>query len=289
MALKILITEFLRDLQNAVSTFVFSLLLGFILLFVVGVTDHLNKVFASPNWNADLVILPKGTSPELAIADLIKGFPDGLIPSALFNTLMQQSQGSSVKILGFIPYRNSSGTSEIAVTDPELKNFNELKNKSIWSDFSLTDLNLKRSEFQPVEIYQTPEWHDQVLMGMLVKGSQSEISGLKNLIDRKTVAQAFLVGRETSSAHTKLEQLKKTLYVVTAFVFLSTLLGLLLALKNMNSKRKSLELVLKELKFSPSILLQFKVMQIFLFILLPILIGCVLSHFSFGVVLSLIV
>ncbi|MGZ3691417.1 MAG: hypothetical protein ACXVAX_07935 [Pseudobdellovibrio sp.] len=289
MAIKILVTEFLRDLQNALSTFIFSLLLGFILLFFVGVADHLNKVFKTPNWNVDLVILPKGTSPELTIADLLKGEPDGLIPIALFNTLMQQSQGTTVKLIGFIPYKNSNGVPEVAVTDTELKNFVELKNKSIWSDFTFTDINVKRPEFQPKEMYETPEWHDQVLMGALVKGSTAELTGLKELIDRKTVAQAFFVGHETSATHAKLEQLKKTLYVTTALIALSTLLGLLLALKNMNSNRKSLELVLAELKFETSVITQFKLMQIFLFILLPIALGCLLSQLSFNFIMSLII
>ena len=288
MPFKIVLTEFWRDLHNTTSTFIFSLLLGFIVFFVSGVSNYLNKIFESPKWNADLVVLPKGITPELAIANLLKGLPDGLIPIALFNTLLQQSQGSSIKVLGFIPFKNNNSEVEIALTDTDLKDFTNLKDNSLWSDLAISNLNLKRSEFRPREYYETPEWHDQVIMGILVKGSIKELNSFKNLIDRKTVAQAFFVGNENSLLYAKLTQLKTGLYTTTGFVLLTSLLGLLLALKNMSIKRNSLDLVLKELKYKPNILKQIKLIQILAFIILPILIGILISTFSFEVMQRII-
>ena len=284
MAFKIVFTEFVRDLHNTLSTFVFALLLGFIVFFVGGLSSYLNKVFESPKWNVDLVILPKGITPELAIANVVRGSPGGLVPLALFNTLLQQSEGSSVKLLGLIPYKSQYGNVEIAVTDPELKDFYELKKESLWRDFDFTDLKLKRPDFYPSDSYQTPEWHDQVLMGILVKGNSTELTKLQNLIDRKTIAQAFFVGNENNGLQTKLIHLKKGLYLVTGFVVLSTLLGLLLALKNMNSKRNSLELVLMELKFERTLLIKIAAIQTGLFILFPVVVGYMISMLSFDAV-----
>lgn len=288
MAFKIVYTEIRRDLHNAVSTFIFSLFLGFILFFVSGVSTYLNKVFEPPKWNADLLILPKGISPEAAVMDFARGLPDGLIPLALFKTLLQQSAGSSVKVLGFIPYKDSDGKAEVALTDSGLKDFLDLKDKSLWSEINLTNLDLKRPQFQPAENYQTPEWHDQVLMGILAKGNSTEIAGLKNLIDRKTIAQAFYVDSEKSEMHAKLMQLKTGLYLCTGFVFFSTLLGLLLALKNMMAKRQTLELVLKELKFKPAILAKITLIQIVLFFVFPVALGCIFSSLSFELIQSFI-
>ena len=279
MVFKIVKTEFLRDLQNSLSVFVFSVFLGFTLFFVNGVSDHLNRLFASPKWNLDLVVLPKAITPEAAIANFDKGAPDALIPMALFKTLLQQSQGSSVKILGFIPYKAADGTAAIAVTDAELKGFSELKNNSFWSGFKITDINQARSDFKPADLYQTEEWKDQVLMGMAVKGSAAEISGLKNLIDRKTVAQAFLVGENNNNSYLKLLQLENGLIAITFFIILSTLLGLLLAVKNMNAKRKVLEVVLKELKFESKLLIQVWSLQIAALIVVPILLGTLVAWF----------
>ena len=288
MAFKVVFTEFIRDLQNSATTFIFSLLLGFILFFVGGVSNYLNTVFEAPKWNVDMLILPKGITPELAAANLTKGAPDGLIPLALFNTLLQQSHGSTIKLLGIVPYKNSDGNPEIAVTDSELKDFADLNKNSLWKEFKLTELNLKRADFKPVEVYQTPEWRDQVLMGIIVNGSTSEISGLKTLIDRKTIAQAYFVGPENADSHVKLVKLKRGLFLTVGFVLLSTLLGLLLALKNMKAKRNSIELVLNELKFKSTMLTQIKALQFFVFIVFPIALGFLFSILSFNTIQSYI-
>lgn len=291
MAFKIVLTEFFRDFHNSVSTILFSVIVGFIICFVVDTSSYLNKIFASPRWNIDMLILPKGITPEHAAVSITKGTADGLIPLALFTTLSQQIQsshdqntGASLKILGFIPYINSQGSSEVAVTDNELKNFQGINQNSFWANFTFTDLKLKRQEFQPSSDYRTPEWGDQVLMGIIANGDPTELNNLKNLIDRKTIAQAFYVGSENSDTHLKLIKLEKGLFITTGFIFISTILGLLLALKNMKNKMSILELVLSELKYNKFIIKKVKFLQVLLVIILPILLGFAASKISFDII-----
>ncbi len=290
MVFRIVKTEFYRDLHNSLSTIFFSLILGFILSFGLTLSSYLSRIFESPHWSVDMLILPKGITPEIAVSNFVKGSPDGLIPLALYNTLSIQIQNApgSLKILGFLPYLNAEEKPEIAVTDPDLKDFAQLKQSAVWSHYSLTDLNLKRAELSSRENYRTPEWGDQVLMGVMATGSTQELTSLKNLIDRKTIAQAFFVGAENNDTYNKLTQLKRGLFLIMLFIFVSSLLGFWLALKNMNQKRSSIELVLKELKYNKTLLLKIKSIQLFMTIVFPILIGFMLSKFGFVLVQSFI-
>lgn len=167
---------------------------------MVLLSSHLRQVFDSPAWNADLVILPKGVTPEGAIQSVLVGKPAALIPHALFETLSQQSRGSSVKHLGFIPFEDENSKIGVAFTDP----------------------------------------------------------------------------------------VQRGLYSVTCLVLILAFLGLLSTRKNLKSQSDGIGIVLKELGWSEQHILKIKVLQFLCLVLIPLMVGALLSPLGLSMVSSLI-
>lgn len=256
--------------------------LGFILITSIHFKNYLELVFTPEPWGAGLIILPKGLTPEQARKNILSGKPDGLLPQALYETLLtqiqdeQKKQGSekfSVQLMALVPFNTKPDQPAIGVLDLNLAKAFFESHKSFLSHLPLEDWNTKKLDYVYDENYHTAEWGQKTLFAILANGSNEHLKQLNTLINRRTVAEAFYVDDEHSDSFLKLAKLKSSLNFLTGLILLLTFLGLLLSFEILNSYRKNISLILKELKISEPVRIKFYFMQILFLTAIPTSVG----------------
>lgn len=244
---------------------------------------YVKTIYKPEKWNADMILLPKSVTPEIALQSFIEGKPASLMPINLFKTLRSQSP-NDLKLLAVIPYKNKNGKATIATFGDDKIFFEENKAHSALQSFDFTDYNLEKPQFFPREWYSTEEWKDDVILGILVKGSKEELDHLKILIDRKTVAQAFYLLPGATSAEEKFIKLQTAIHVLSFIIIFSTIAGLFINYSRLRQERNKIFLVLRELKSEKKFIILYGLTQIIFLVLVPILIGVSTALCTFDIV-----
>lgn len=289
MILRIFFVELRRSLKITFTLILCSLLLGFTLSSALQLKKYMETLFVPVSWGAGLVVVPKGISLEGLHRSLIHGEPEGLIPMALFETLQGQINDEkflrhlpvpSLKILGFIPYKKASRTNLAFVGDKDAY-FSNLNGPSIWNQFSFEPWTAQSSEFVSRAGYQTPEWGNRVLMGILAQGEPGPLQKLKELIDRKTIAQGMIVRPGETEEDHRMDQLGKSLYALVILIGFCLLPGLLLSILILQERRSIIYTVMQELGWSSRRQFQFFILQILALVFSPAMLGVSLG-FAFS-------
>lgn len=289
MILKTFLIESRRSFKLVFTLFLCSFLFGFAAFSSFELKNYIEKLFSPTEWGIDLAILPKGTSPESLKRSLLTGRPEGLIPVALFKTLQAQitdeQRKSSLtqptfKALGFLPYQKNGSTQIAILGNPE--DFFVKDDRSIWSSIKLTDWNQQIDDLSNLPNYKTPEWGSQVLMGILIKGESEPLLKLKEMINRRTVAQAWVMKAGISTDDQKINQLETALYTFTCLIFLCLVPGLILSFIILSARRNEIFIVLKEIGWKQASQLQFILLQIVILFLIP----CTLGVFTSPLILN---
>ncbi len=290
MILKIFFIEAKRSLKMTLTLILCSILFGFTLTSMLGLKNYIEALFTPVQWGANLVIAPKGVSLEGIHRSVLRGEPEGLIPIALFETLQSQileeqalrhRPSPSLKVLGLIPYQDHDGKIQVAYLGDKESFFSASPDPSLWNQISFKPWVSTSSEFLNRPGYQTPEWGSRVLMGILAKGDSGPIERLKELIDRKTIAQGFRVTVGQTDADHRVDQLGKSLYALVALISGCLIPGLFLAMLILRERRFLIFDVMNELGWKSTSSTQLMLLQSLFLILGPAILGII-----FGIVLT---
>ena len=281
MILRIFFIEFKRSLKITLTLILCSLLFGFTFSSAFKLKKYIETLFVPVSWGAGLIIVPKGVSLEGLHRSLIHGEPEGLIPMALFETLEGQINDEknlrhlsvpSLKVLGIIPFKNESKTNLAFIGDQNAY-FSTIHEPSIWNQFSFKPWATQSSDLANRAGYQTPEWGHRVLMGILAQGEPGPLQKLKELIDRKTIAQALLANPGQTDADHRIDQLGKSLYVLVTLIAFCLLPGLFLSILILRERRSKIYTVMQELGWTSTRQLQLFTLQLLVLVLGPLMMG----------------
>jgi hypothetical protein len=265
---KIFFTECRRSLKLNLVLFFSLVLLGFTLSSMLIVKKQIEALVRPVNWDADIIILPKGVSLDGLHRSLLTGKAEGLIPLALFETLEKQAASSPLQVLGFIPY---AADSKVKIGIEGARSEFPFRDGAIWNAHEITAR-------KDLEIYNTPEWGPRTLGGILARGPKVALESLKNLIDRKTIAQAWYVNSEMSDDAIRAGRLREGLDVLTLLIGLSLAPGLILSALLVRARFRSIFVVLNELGLRKNILINTLVLQGLVFLVTPLVVGILISY-----------
>lgn len=273
-------TEFKRSLKSCCAALFLSLMLGLILSTAFNFKDYLNSLFKPINWAADLIILPKGLTVQQAHQDILQGQPSGLLPQALYQTLKSQIQQESnslqsptIQIAAIVPYKMNDQKPDVALFDYEQSKSFFISNSNIFDTYQLKDWQEVQSQVGDKSFYRTDEWKDKTIFLILAKGPAQPIENLRQLINRRTVAEAFYVNQEKADDQNRLSNLKFGLNTLISFILLLTLTGLALSFEILRMQHKKIQLVLTELKMKKIIFIRFLVLQFLFLVVTPAALG----------------
>lgn len=209
-ALLILRTEVKQGRWNFVLVTLISFLLGVSVHLAVRAQQKISDIAIREIWNADLAILPKGVNLEDFRKELISAHTTDFIPEALFDTTVGLSEGQ---------FRLSA---VLALTDTDGSRIMQ-KGADIGLDW-LKDRQ-KITPWQPQTVYQTPEWGNKLLSGFFASGPVAAMQNLKQLIDKKTVAQAIWIQKQQEQNDRTQDELKLALAVFSGVLLLMAVLS----------------------------------------------------------------
>lgn len=209
-SLLILKTEIRQGRAQFLLVTLISFLLGVSVHLATRAEQKISDIAIKVDWNADLAILPKGVNLEDFRKELISAHTSDFIPEALFDTTVGLSEGQ---------FRLSA---VLAITDAD---GSRIMQKG--SDLGLDWLKgrQKISAWQPQTLYQTPEWGTKLLSGFFASGTQAAMQSLKQLIDKKTVAQAIWIQRQQEQNDQTQDELKLALAIFSGVLLLMAVLS----------------------------------------------------------------
>lgn len=280
MGFSFFITEFRRTLQVCTALILFCFIAGLVFFSSIEMSDYLTRLFEDIDIGVDMIILPKGITPESMQKSLINGQPEALMPIALFETLQKQIEdevshkklaAAPLSILAILPFHNNQGEIEIAKVGDE--NFIRDIKKTAWANYRFRNLTEVKPQFQPAEVYATEEWTDKTIFSILASGQKEALGNLKKLIDRRTIAQAYFLNPGRSDNALKLQKLKTGLQTLTGIILISLLLGILISFQKLQVQRKLIFQTLDEMRKGKEIKLYFYTYQLVLLLIFPVLLG----------------
>ena len=246
-----------------------TFILGSGLSLMLQAERRISEISSEESWNADLAVVPKGISLIDFKKELLEGHSTALLPEALFDTTLSLSKGQ-MQATAMLALTDGQGSRVMVRGDIENTGTSWLKTKQ------------KVSEWQPQAIYQTPEWGHKVLTGFFVRGSMVAMESLKELIDRKTVAQAILIRQQMQNdAETRI-QLQKALSIYSAVLLSSFMLSVALIYLWLKSRISISLKIFNELGFSKSTTQQFILGLFGLFVVLPFVVGFTTTQFLYS-------
>ena len=294
MGFRIFLTELRRTTGTCVSLFLLCTLSGFVIASSFYLSEYLANLFQDVNLGVDMVLLPKGITPETMQKSLINGEPEALMPLALFETLQKQISEEmgrknladpSLRIMGILPYHAASGAVEIATIGDQ----NIIRNLSstIWQSYPQKNLNDVQSLLIPKEKYSTDEWKDKTLFAVLVTGAKDVTASLKQLIDRRTIAQAYYLNPNETATAAKLKKLNSGLEYLAGIILLSAILGMWISFQKLAIQRKIILQSLQELQLNPKIKYELYLFQLLVLVFVPVILGFAFSHVMLPIIKNL--
>ena len=291
------IIDFKRSLKHYTALIILCFVFGFIFTSAMVFNNQLAELYKPVEWGADLLVLPKGLSPEVAQKNILNGEPTALIPEALFESLQSQVLDEqkrknlsepSLQMAALIPYRSSDQKIKLAVSGSSKNIFND-NNNTFLSAYEKTDLQQVQSQFSFLPAYQTPEWKDKVIFLILVKGKTEALQSLKTLVDRRTVAEAFFVNSSSASEQMiKYQKLLNIIFYLAGIFMLVLSIGLYLAFQILLENRKIIFENFNELSLPRAYRWKFIFYQICFLIIIPIIVGLLTAHQLSAVLQALI-
>jgi hypothetical protein len=176
-----------------------SLALGFSTGLGIQVTQQISKLYGVDTWNTDLIVLPKGVSPKDLASEIRNGLSTDFLPDALFETTLSMT-ANQLKLSAVLPM-TENGVAKI---------FN--KGNSSKSEIEGIRGKNPLADWAPQTQYSTSEWDHKVIAAFFASGPMPAILNLKQLIDRKTVAQAILVSTDEAKNREASERMQRLLY-----------------------------------------------------------------------------
>lgn len=295
MPIKIFLVELRRTWVTCSALFLLCFLSGAVFLTSINLSKYLASLFQEVNVGVDMIILPKAITPESMQKSLIKGQPEALMPVSLFETLQNQAVSETqrkslneppVQLLAIVPFKNEQGLAAVAKIGDVSMIRN--KDKTSWAPFEFKELDAVKQQLTPKNLYYTDEWKDKTIFGILVNAEPEVLARLKLLIDRRTIAQAYILTPGHSDTHQKLEKLKSGLLYLTEVIVFSILIGIIISFQKLHVQRDIIFRCLKELGHKRNLEIKFYLLQIGFLIVLPLILGMSLAYATFPLIQNLV-
>lgn len=209
---QVALTELRQNKKLATALAAVALLLG-VSLHLMVIADTAIKNLVNPvRWGADLAILPKGVTLPMLASELRTNKIENFLPEALFHTTVGMTQGR-LRMTAVLPGNDDGHVIVRTLGDPSV-------------NFAGWGLDLR--EWAEQSEHGTKEWDHKVIAAAFASGSSADLAQLKEVIDRKTVAQAVWVD-SAQKAELSLQGNLSDLAILLDSLLLSAL-GLSLAL-----------------------------------------------------------
>lgn len=159
-------------------------------------------------WNADLVVLPKGIGLEDFRKELQTGQTTAFLPEAMYLSTVALSEGQ-FQTRALLAIRENGGSEILTQGDASLG--------PTWLGLPTTTRPAV-APWREQNIYFTPEWKNKLISGFFAAGSPLAMKNLKDLIDRKTVGQAWLIEEQQRRDLTNQATLQNSLEIFSLVV-----------------------------------------------------------------------
>lgn len=260
---KIVLFEVRQNFFMAAMFFCFSFSFGFLSVMAIEQIQKINDMIKSVDWSADLAIVPKGVSLTDLQHELESGKSDALLPLAIYETTSGLAKGQ---------FQLSAVLATSENEKPFLSYLGEQGLGWAW-----LEKNISSRPYGDQNKYSTAEWGTKVISAFFAKGSPTAMASLKDLIDRRTVAQAIWI----ESAAKRDREAKANLQSSLGFlIFILAVLfgfGFLSSGRWIFEKLKQTFLVLNEIGYSLAERNQIALLYFLLILILPFAIGAVLQ------------
>lgn len=201
-------TELRQNAKLTVTLLAVSLTLGASAHFAIELNSEIQKLVRPEHWAADMAILPKGITLSTLATELRTGAVKEYLPEALFHSTVDITQGE-VRLSAVLPVHEADGGIAIATQGDRRFNF------AGWG--------VRVVDWREQKEHGTPEWGSKVIAAAFASGSTPMLEKLKELIDRKTVAQAVWID-EAQRASLELQNTLSSLAGALEMVLLSSLI-----------------------------------------------------------------
>lgn len=254
-------TEIRQNPFLSIVMLVVSLLVGGSAVTGFFVNRKINELSKPIEWGAEMAILPKGVTLSSFAETLGNGETPLLIPEALYDSTLAIT-GNALKLTAVLP------------ADVEGEKFLMVKGTPIpalgWGKF-------KTRDWSPQTIYSTPEWGTKVAAAMFASGSRENLRKLKDLIDRKTIAQAYWIAESQRADIEKQEHLFNLALMIEIILSASLVTSIVLAASWLFQNHQSTRRCLKDIGLTDFELTKVWVSLAILLLVIPIAIGSVIA------------
>lgn len=228
----------------------------------ISLTKVFDLIHIEP-WQADLVILPKGISLEDFRKELLSGKTKAFIPEILYQTTLGLSQ-NLFQLQAVLPIESSSGVT-ILNEGPQFGT------KWLPGSIRLVDWN------EDLISVSHSVWQKKLLAGIFAKGDLEQMQKLKDLIDQRTVAQAFFIQDEQQKAAIVSDQIARELYTFVGILVGLITVGCSLVYLLLKNRLQQLLFVFKENGMA-GLKIYFVIIFIFFTIFFPAIFGYLLAN-----------
>lgn len=260
LKLKIALIEMKQNLFMIAMLVSFAFAFGFLGVVASEQIYRINQMFTMTDWNADLAIVPKGISLSDLKVELQTGKSDSLLPLAIYETTSDLAKGQ---------FKLSAALATSQNSKPLVMFLGERSLGMKWLPNEQVKL------YEPQSEYSTAEWGTKVISAFFASGSLAQMQSLKDLVDRRTVAQALWVDKQTKKDFELQKQLQDSLYMVVFILLILFGFGFLSSGRWLIERLKESFVVLTELGFTKKEKAQILAALFCLALLLPFAAGAV--------------
>jgi hypothetical protein len=257
---QIFLIEIKQNLKFSLTLSAVAFLLGISLNLILQANKKIDDLARPIDWGAQMAILPKGVNLDQFADQLKKGKVKALLPEAMYETTVGLSHGS-FQLCSVLPGQDRNGIFLMVQGDP-IVNLGWTKQRI--------------SGWQPQQLYSTPDWGTRVIAAAFARGPNENLEKLKELIDRKTVAQAIWIDDVHSDKIERQTQYSYLASIVEVIVILALFLSIFLSASWLHQIHKSTQVTLRDLGYSKTELRNLLFLMAFFLLLIPAVIGFVI-------------
>lgn len=261
----ILKTELQQNKKHFLILFIVSLFLGIFAHVARKAETEIKKMYITEKWNADVLVLPKGVTITDFISDLNKGMARAFLPEAMFDSTVSLSEGK-FKLTALMPVGG--------INNPRVLYKGE---KSLIHE-SLLSKEVQISVWQNQNEFSTPEWGYKLISGFLASGSDDVMNKLKDLVDKRTVGQAFILKDQNKIDQERQARLQFNLILFSTILVLLFFFTLVSTFSWLNERIKNSFKVFEEMGVSSRVERQILASLIILVIFIPGLLGWLATY-----------
>lgn len=240
--------------------------LGLVLSVALHVKDQLRGLVQIRAWNADMVVIPKGMTLRGLEKEMLSGETSALLPLALFETTQGLAQGQ-FELQAILPEKQGAQVKILS-----------------WGNTGIGTAWLPGEMMAPgadSARLSTPEWGAKVIAAFFAKAnpnsSARSLVALKELIDRKSVAQAFFISEQLAEEGLLKDKIDHALALsVGAFALVFSCLALV-SLLWLRQSFAQIGQVLTELGHTRGYVHRLQLLLMLLTMCLPALVGFLLA------------